>query len=151
MRPFSNAFRSSLNRGSETNPSSALLIIAFLRRRYYGTSLLKKSIYIVRKKQPKVLVALERTAYPRFGRVITSVKLERSYTPTQEALAWIRAMVRKPNHRERFGDNTLNMTKPPEPWLDDQASPRKRPTRLPRRAALPFVKRRTMEIAGSSG
>jgi hypothetical protein len=33
--------------------------------------------------------SLEGTAYPRFGRVIAALELERSYTPTEEELAWI--------------------------------------------------------------
>ena len=43
--------------------------------------------------------SLERTAYPRFGGVITALVLERSNTPTQEEMVCIRAMVRTPNHR----------------------------------------------------
>jgi hypothetical protein len=43
--------------------------------------------------------SLERTAYPRFGRVITALELERSYTPTDEEIAWMRSMVRTTNHR----------------------------------------------------
>ena len=43
--------------------------------------------------------SLERTAYPRFGRVITALELERSYTPTDEEIAWVRSMVRTTNHR----------------------------------------------------
>ena len=42
--------------------------------------------------------SLERTAYPRFGRIVTALELERSYTPTQEEIVWTRAMVRTPNH-----------------------------------------------------
>jgi hypothetical protein len=30
--------------------------------------------------------SFERTAYPRFGRVITALELERSYTPTDEEM-----------------------------------------------------------------
>jgi hypothetical protein len=41
---------------------------------------------------------------------------------------------------KRFGDYTLNMAKPPEPWLDDHTLPRKGPTRLPSQAVLPFVR-----------
>ena len=32
--------------------------------------------------------SLERTAYPRFGRVITSRELESAYTPSEEERAW---------------------------------------------------------------
>ena len=42
--------------------------------------------------------SLERTAYPRFGRVITAQELERAYTPSQEELTWARGTVRTPNH-----------------------------------------------------
>jgi hypothetical protein len=42
--------------------------------------------------------SLERTAYPRFGRIITALELERVYTPTPEEMAWARATVRTPNH-----------------------------------------------------
>jgi hypothetical protein len=42
--------------------------------------------------------SLERTAYPRFGRIITAFELERVYTPTLEEMAWARATVRTPNH-----------------------------------------------------
>ncbi len=38
--------------------------------------------------------SLERTAYPRFGRVITAQELERAYTPSQEELTWARGTVR---------------------------------------------------------
>jgi TnpA family transposase len=41
---------------------------------------------------------------------------------------------------KRFGDYTLDMAKPPEPWLDDHSLPRKGPTRLPSQAVLPFVR-----------
>jgi Domain of unknown function (DUF4158) len=42
--------------------------------------------------------SLERTAYPRFARVITAQELERAYTPSQEELTWARGTVRTPNH-----------------------------------------------------
>jgi hypothetical protein len=42
--------------------------------------------------------SLERTAYPRFGRIITALELERVYTPTLEEMDWARAKVRTPNH-----------------------------------------------------
>lgn len=42
--------------------------------------------------------SLERTAYPRFGRVITARELELQYTPTEEEAAWVRATVRTSNH-----------------------------------------------------
>jgi hypothetical protein len=41
---------------------------------------------------------------------------------------------------KRFGDCTLNMAKPPDPWLHDHSLPRKGPTRLPSQAVLPFVR-----------
>jgi hypothetical protein len=41
---------------------------------------------------------------------------------------------------KRFGDYTVNMAKPPEPWLDDQVPPRKGPNRSPNQAVLPFVR-----------
>lgn len=41
---------------------------------------------------------------------------------------------------KRFGDYSLNMAKPPEPWLDNQPPPRKGPDRAPNQAVLPFVK-----------
>jgi len=41
---------------------------------------------------------------------------------------------------KRFGDYTLNLSKPPEPWLDDQSLPRKTPKRVPSQVALPFVR-----------
>lgn len=41
---------------------------------------------------------------------------------------------------KRFGDYTLNTAKPPEPWLNDQPPPRKRPDMVPNQSVLPFVK-----------
>lgn len=41
---------------------------------------------------------------------------------------------------KRFGDYTLNMAKPPKPWLDNQPPPRKGPDRMPSQAVLPFVR-----------
>jgi hypothetical protein len=41
---------------------------------------------------------------------------------------------------KRFGDYTVNMAKPPEPWLDDQVPTRKGPNRSPNQAVLPFVR-----------
>lgn len=42
--------------------------------------------------------SLERTAYPRFGRVITSRELESVYTPSGEERAWAASKVRTPDH-----------------------------------------------------
>jgi hypothetical protein len=41
---------------------------------------------------------------------------------------------------KRFGDYTLNMARPPEPWLDNQPPPRKSTDRFPSQAVLPFAR-----------
>jgi hypothetical protein len=42
--------------------------------------------------------SLERTAYPRFGRVITSRELESAYTPSEEERAWAKSKTRTSDH-----------------------------------------------------
>jgi Tn3 transposase DDE domain len=41
---------------------------------------------------------------------------------------------------KRFGDYSLDLARPPEPWLENQPPPRKGPDRAPHQSVLPFVK-----------
>ena len=42
--------------------------------------------------------SLERTAYPRFGRVITSRELQSAYTPSEEERTWAKSKTRNSDH-----------------------------------------------------
>jgi hypothetical protein len=106
--------------------------------------------------------SLERTAYPRFGRVITAQELERAYTPSQEELTWARGTVRTPNHLlclgillksfqrlHYFPDldaapevvvNHIRQCFQLDPWLDGQPVPRKQPRGLPNQRVLSFMR-----------
>jgi hypothetical protein len=44
------------------------------------------------------VASIERTAYPRFKRVISARELEESFTPTQEEIAWAQGMTRSAPH-----------------------------------------------------
>jgi hypothetical protein len=44
------------------------------------------------------VASIERTAYPRFKRVISARELEESFAPTQEEIAWAQGMTRSAPH-----------------------------------------------------
>jgi hypothetical protein len=51
---------------------------------------------------------------------------------------------------KRFGDYTVNMAKPPEPWLDDQVPPRKGPIGRPTRQFCSLSAKRKPRGIGTS-